>query len=63
MQAIGAIKMDNDVLGWVIAAQKESHADSRNYRTDRMATLQAQYDKLQHRLDVLFRIAGNHLIF
>ncbi len=38
MQAIGAIKMDNDVLGWVIAAQKESHADSRNYRTDRMAT-------------------------
>jgi site-specific DNA recombinase len=53
-QAIGAIKMDNDVLGWVIAALKESHADSRNYRADRMAIFQAQYDKLQHRLDAMY---------
>jgi hypothetical protein len=44
-QAIGAIKMDNDVLSWVIAALKESHADTKKYHADRMARLQAQYEK------------------
>ncbi|RJX30435.1 MAG: hypothetical protein C4531_09095 [Desulfurivibrio sp.] len=53
-QAIGAIKMDNDVLGWVIAALKESHADTIKYHADRMTALQAQYDKLQRRLDAMY---------
>ena len=53
-QAIGAIRMDNDVLRWVIAALKESHADTRKYHADRMTALQVQYEKLQHRLDVMY---------
>jgi len=53
-QAIGAIKLDNDVLGWVIAALKESHEDTRKYHTDRIAALQTKYEKLQHRLDAMY---------
>jgi site-specific DNA recombinase len=52
--AIAAIKMDNDVLGWVTAALKESHADSKRFHAEHMASLQAQYDKLQRRLDALY---------
>ena len=33
-QAIGAIKMDNDVLNWVITALKESHADEKKYHSE-----------------------------
>ncbi len=53
-QAIGAIKMDHDVMTWVIAALKESHADTRKYHADRMTALQTQYEKLQHRLDAMY---------
>ena len=53
-QAISAIKMDNDVFGWVIAALKESHANTKKYHTERMSTLQAQYEKIQRRLDVMY---------
>ena len=53
-QAIGAIKMDNDVLGWIIAALKESHADTRKYHADRVTDFQAQYDKLQRWLDAMY---------
>ncbi|MBA3017244.1 zinc ribbon domain-containing protein [Patescibacteria group bacterium] len=53
-QAISAIKMDDDVLGWVVAALKESHADEKKYHAEYMAALQAHYEKLQHRLDAMY---------
>ncbi len=53
-QAIGAIRMDDDVLDWVIAALKESHADKKKYHAERIASLQAQYEKLQRRLDAMY---------
>ena len=53
-EAISAIKMDNDVLGWVVAALKESHADEIEYHSELMSALQRQYDKLQHRLDTMY---------
>ena len=46
--------MDYEVLGWVIAALKESHADSKQYHAVRMAILQTQYEKLQRRLDAMY---------
>lgn len=45
---------DNDVLGRVIAALKESHADSRKYHADRITGLQTQYYKLQRRLEAMY---------
>jgi len=53
-QAINAIKMDDDVLVWVVAALKESHAEEKKYHDDRMARLQDQYQKLQNRLDAMY---------
>ncbi len=53
-QVISAIKMDNEVMGWIIAALKESHADTKQYHADRMATLLAQYEKLERRLDAMY---------
>ncbi|MFZ7113386.1 MAG: recombinase family protein [Desulfatiglandales bacterium] len=53
-EAIRAIKMDDEVLGWVIAALRESHADEKQYHADQMASLQTQYDKLQRRLDAMY---------
>ncbi len=53
-EAISAIKMDDDVLGWVVAALKESHADEIKYHSELMAALQGQCEKLQHRLDAMY---------
>jgi len=53
-EAISAIKMDDDVLGWVVAALKESHADEIMYHSELMSALQRQYEKLQHRLDAMY---------
>ncbi|MCK9265078.1 MAG: recombinase family protein [Deltaproteobacteria bacterium] len=53
-QAIAAIKMDEDILGWVTAALKESHTETKKYHTESMAKLQAQYEKLQGRLDAMY---------
>ena len=59
--AIGAIRMDEEVLGWVIAALKESHADEMKFHADCMETLQNKYSKLARRLDALYedKLDGN----
>ena len=53
-QAISAIKIDDAVLSWVIAALKESHSDEKKFHAERMDALQAQYEKLQRRLDAMY---------
>ncbi len=60
-QAISALKLDDEVLDWVIAALKESHADEKKYHDGKIAALQAQYDKLQNRLDAMYddKLDGN----
>jgi len=53
-QAIGAIKMDNDVLNWVITALKESHSDEKKFHSEQLLSLQGQYEKLKYRLDAMY---------
>jgi len=53
-QAINAIKMDPEVINWVRAALKESHADEKQHRVEHTAALRAQFEKLQHRLEAMY---------
>jgi site-specific DNA recombinase len=53
-QAISAVKLDSDVLNWVIAALRESHADEKKYHTERIAEFKALYEKLQCRLEAMY---------
>ena len=53
-KAISAIKMDTDVIRWVVAALKESHADEKKYHSEHITALQAQYEKLRHRLGAMY---------
>jgi site-specific DNA recombinase len=53
-QAIAALKMDEQVLEWVVSALKESHADEMKYNDEQTATLRAHYEKLQRRVDVMY---------
>ncbi len=38
----------------LIRAPKESHSDEKKYHAERMAALQAHYEKLQRRLDAMY---------
>jgi hypothetical protein len=52
--AISTLKIDEDVLDWVVTALKESHADEMNYHMEISAGLKTQYDKLQRRLYAMY---------
>ncbi len=60
-EALGAIKLDEDVLEWVVKALKESHQDEKKYHDEQITLLQGQYTKLQHRLDAMYidKLDGN----
>ena len=49
-----AIKMDKEVLEWVVLALKESHSEEKRYHNDMISTLQNQYQKLQDRIDAMY---------
>jgi hypothetical protein len=48
---IKGIAIDEGLLDWLIQALRESHRDEKAYHDGMIACLQAQYDKLQHRID------------
>ena len=53
-QAIRAIKMDTDVISWIVAALKESHADEKKFHSGHITALQAQHEKLRNRLGAMY---------
>jgi site-specific DNA recombinase len=53
-QVIGNLRIDNDVLDWIVAALKESHRDEKKYHDELIAQLQYKYTKIQCRLDVMY---------
>jgi hypothetical protein len=53
-EALKAIKLDGDVLEWVVTALKSSHEDEKKYHDEVMASLQRDYARLQHRLDQMY---------
>ena len=53
-EALKALRLDDEVLDWVVTALKESRADEKRYHDEAIATLQEQYQKLQNRLDAMY---------
>jgi site-specific DNA recombinase len=53
-QAINAIKIDKEVLDWVVTALKESHADEMKYHMEITNALKTQSDKIQRRLYAMY---------
>src|SRR6202140_2896898 len=48
------LALDADVVEWVAAALRESHADEKHEREEAVARLQASYDQIQTRLDAMY---------
>ena len=48
------IRIDEEILGWIKEALLKSHEDEKEYHNSRINALQAQYNKLQHRLDQIY---------
>jgi site-specific DNA recombinase len=53
-EAMRAIKLDADVLDWVVTALKESHTDEIKYHDEQTAALKQQYEKLHRRLNAMY---------
>jgi site-specific DNA recombinase len=60
-QALGAIRIDEKVLNWILTALKESHGDEKKYHDESIARLQKQHQTLQNRLDAMYvdKLDGN----
>ena len=53
-EALGLIRMDKEVLEWVVTALKESHGDEKRYHDEMIGKLQKEYQKLQDRIDAMY---------
>ena len=53
-EALGLIRMDKEVLEWVVTALKESHGDEKRYHDEMIGKLQKEYQKLQDRIDTMY---------
>ena len=52
--ALRAIKIDKEVVVWIVKALKESHSEEKRYHNGMISTLQNQYQKLQDRIDAMY---------
>ena len=48
------IRIDDDVLQWILSALKNSHEDERRFHEEALSSLQAQFDTLKQRLTKLY---------
>ena len=48
------LKFDEEVLAWVTSALKDSHVDERQFHDEAIARLQAEYTRLQSRIDGMY---------
>ncbi|MFZ5452535.1 MAG: zinc ribbon domain-containing protein [Thermodesulfobacteriota bacterium] len=53
-EALRALKLDGEVLSWILTALKGSHKDEKRYHDEIIGNLQKQYSKLQDRLDAMY---------
>jgi site-specific DNA recombinase len=53
-EALGAMKIDERILKWMVTALKESHRDEKRDHDQAIARLQKQYTTLQTRLDAMY---------
>ena len=48
------LTFDDEVIGWVTKALRESHADEKRAHDEAVARLQAEHTKLQNRIDAMY---------
>lgn len=53
-RALEALVFDDEVLAWISQALRESHQDEQKFHDEAVAKLQAQYNALQKRIDVMY---------
>ena len=49
-ELLGRLNFDDEVLDWMRAALRESHADEKREHEAAIARLQAEYDRFQNRI-------------
>ena len=50
-KVIKGITIDDNLLDWLVQELRESHKDEKVYHNGMIDSLQAQYNKLQNRID------------
>jgi len=53
-EALGAIRVDDEVLEWMVEALRESHRDEKSYHNEMVAQLQKKHQRLQDRIDAMY---------
>jgi hypothetical protein len=48
------IRFDDEVLAWVSQALRVSHEDERQHHEDAIRRIQAEYERLQNRIDAMY---------
>jgi len=54
LASLEAIKIDEDVIAWLVQALKHSHEDEQCYHEERLASLQQSHQKLENRLRSMY---------
>jgi site-specific DNA recombinase len=53
-KALGSLALDDEVVDWMTAALRQSHADEKRFHDEAIGRLQAEYQVLQQRLDSMY---------
>ena len=53
-ETLKAIRIDEDVLEWLVEALRASHADEKAHRDQMIASLRRSYDRIKNRLDQMY---------
>jgi hypothetical protein len=53
-ELLKGLYFDDEVLEWVTEALRQSHEDEKRHHDEAIARLQAEYKKLQHRIDAMY---------
>jgi hypothetical protein len=48
------LQVDDEILGWLAEALRESHADEKKFHEEAIARINADYQRLQNRLETLY---------
>ncbi len=53
-QLLRGISFREEILDWIVAALRESHVDEKAFHDEAIARLQAEYRRLQNRIDAMY---------
>jgi site-specific DNA recombinase len=53
-ELLKGLVLDDEVMGWMMEALRQSHEDERGYHEEAMTQLQAEYTRLQDRIEAMY---------